>query len=124
MDYSKSKLKAGLEIHQQLDTGKLFSRTRGFLKSDKPDYEIKRKLHRVAGESGEIDVAVEHEAGLGKEFVYQGYDDSISLVELDEAPPREIDEEALDVALTIALLLNCERTSFKQDLNVSGNRQK
>ena len=103
--YAKLGLKAGLEIHQQLDTGKLFSRTPSLLRKDKPDYEIVRRLHRVAGESGEVDVAVEHEASLDKEFVYQGYDDSISLVELDEAPPQEMDSEALKECLKIALLI-------------------
>lgn len=107
-------LKAGIEIHQQIDTGKLFSRTPSFLRSDEPDYEVIRRLHKVAGETGEIDVAVEHEALLGKEFVYQGYNDSVSLVELDESPPREIDEEALDVVLQIALLLNCDIYSVSQ----------
>src|SRR3989344_2530582 len=94
IDYAKVGLKSGLEIHQQLDTGKLFSRTPSFLRSDKPDYEIVRRLHPVAGESGEVDSAVEHEASLGKEFIYQGYKDTISLVELDEEPPREVDTEA------------------------------
>ena len=108
MDYKKIGLKAGLEIHQQLDTGKLFSRTPSLLRSEKPDYEIRRKLHKVAGETGEIDTAVEYEASLDKEFIYQGYNDTISLVELDEEPPREIDEEAMNEALRVALLLNCE----------------
>ncbi len=106
-DYAKLGLKAGLEIHQQLDTGKLFSRTPSLLRKDKPDYEVFRKLHRVAGESGEIDAAVEHEASLDKDFYYQGYDDTISLVELDESPPQEIDYDALKECLKIALLLNC-----------------
>jgi Glu-tRNA(Gln) amidotransferase subunit E-like FAD-binding protein len=107
VDYKKLGMKSGLEIHQQLDTGKLFSRTPSLLRSEKPDYEVKRKLHRVAGETGEVDSAVEYEAGLGKEFVYQGYDDTISLLELDEEPPREIDSDALEEAIKIALLLNC-----------------
>src|SRR3989338_612253 len=106
--YSKVSLKSGLEIHQQLDTGKLFSRTPSLLRSDFPHYEIKRKLHKIAGETGEIDAAVQHEASLDKEFIYQGYNDTISLVELDESPPQEIDRQALDEALKIALLLNCE----------------
>ena len=108
MDYAKLGLKAGLEIHQQLDSGKLFSRTPSLLRSEEPDYVIRRKLHRVAGESGEVDVAVEHEASLDKEFIYQGYNDTISLVELDEEPPQEIDSDALNEAIKITLLLNCE----------------
>lgn len=108
MDYAKIGLKAGLEIHQQLDTGKLFSRTPSYLRKDEPHFKIKRRLHKVAGESGEVDTAVEYEAALGKEFIYEGYNDTISLVELDESPPREIDAEALDEALKIALLLNCD----------------
>jgi len=99
MDYAKLKLKAGLEIHQQLDTNKLFCNCPSFLRKDPPDFEIKRKLHRVAGETGEIDVAVEHEASLDKEFIYQGYNDTTCLVELDESPPLEINHEALEITL-------------------------
>ncbi len=108
IDYSKLGFKAGLEIHQQLDTPKLFSWAPSFLRSDEPDYTVKRKLHAVAGEGGEVDVAVKHEALLNKDFYYEGYNDTTTLVELDEAPPKEINEEALDVALQVALLLNCE----------------
>ncbi len=107
-DYSKLGFKAGLEIHQQLDTPKLFSGAPSYLRSDKPDYVIKRRLHAVAGETGEIDTAVEYEASLEKELIYEGYRDTISLVELDEEPPRPINEEALDESLKIALLLNCD----------------
>jgi Glu-tRNA(Gln) amidotransferase subunit E-like FAD-binding protein len=114
MDYSKLGLKAGLEIHQQLDSGKLFSRTPSLLRKEAPDWKVSRRLHAVAGESGEVDVAVSHEASLDKEFVYEGYDDTISLVELDEAPPRPIDEDALDIALQISLLLNCEIVPISQ----------
>jgi len=108
MDYKKIGLKAGLEIHQQLDTNKLFCNCSSYLRSDEPDYLISRKLHKVAGEAGEVDIAVEYEAARGKEFVYQGYNDSICLVELDEEPPHKINQHALDEALKIALLLNCE----------------
>src|SRR3989344_3964863 len=100
--------RAGLEIHQQLDAGKLFCHCPGYLRQDEPDFFVKRKLHAVAGETGEIDAAVSHEASLDREFVYQGYDSSTCLVELDESPPELINEDALDIALQIALLLNCE----------------
>jgi len=113
-DYVKLGLKAGLEIHQQLDTPKLFSGAPSFLRNDEPDYIIKRKLHAVAGEGGKIDVAVEHEAALDKDFYYEGYDDTVTLVELDEEPPRPINEEALDIVLQVAFLLNCEIYSVSQ----------
>lgn len=108
MDYEKIELKAGLEIHQQLDTGKLFSRTPSFLRKDEPHFTISRRLHKVAGETGGVDSAVSYEANLKKEFIYEGYNDTISLVELDESPPQEIDKEALDEVLKIAELMNCE----------------
>lgn len=109
MDYAKVGLKAGLEIHQQLDVGsKLFCDCPGYLRSEKPDFEVRRRLHSVPGETGEVDIAVMYEAELRKEFVYQGYKDSTCLVELDESPPNLINEEAVDEAIKIALLLNCE----------------
>lgn len=113
-DYAKVGFKAGLEIHQQLDTRKLFSSSPSFLRSDEPHYVIQRKLHAVAGETGEIDSAAVHEARQDKSFFYEGYRDTISLVELDEEPPHAINEEALDIALQIALLLQCEVYPFTQ----------
>lgn len=108
MDYARAGFKAGLEIHQQLDAPKLFSGAPSYLRSDAPHYTIMRKLHAVAGESGEIDVAAAHETAQDKTFYYEGYHDTISLVELDEEPPRSITREALDIALQVALLLHCE----------------
>lgn len=103
----QTKLKSGLEIHQQLDTHKLFCNCPSILRNDEPQFEIKRKLHAVAGESGEIDIAAKHEAEQDKQFIYQGYD-TTCLVELDEEPPHLINQEALQISLHIALLLNCE----------------
>jgi glutamyl-tRNA(Gln) amidotransferase subunit E len=99
--------KSGLEVHQQLDTHKLFCNCPSILRSDESEFEIKRKLHAVAGESGEIDIAAKYESGKDKEFVYQGYD-TTCLIELDEEPPHLINQEALQIALHISLLLNCE----------------
>lgn len=105
IDYEKLGFKSGLEIHQQLDTKKLFCNCPSVLRQDSPDFTIKRKLHAVAGESGEIDVAAKHEAEKEKEFIYEGYD-STCLVELDEMPPYEINKEALEIAMQIAIMLN------------------
>lgn len=108
IDYDKIGFKSGLEIHQQLDTGKLFCSCPGYLRQDEPHFSIKRKLHAVAGETGSVDVAVEHESSLDREFEYQGYNDSTCLVEIDESPPEMINESALNEAIKIALLMNCE----------------
>jgi len=104
----KIQMKSGLEIHQQLDTRKLFCRCPSILRNDNPDWIVKRKLHAVAGESGRVDAAVKHEQEKDKDFVYEGYKDSNCLIEFDEEPPREIDSEALKICLQIAILLNCE----------------
>ena len=102
-----------MEIHQQLDTKKLFCNCPSLLRNDEPDFIVKRKLHVVAGEAGKVDVAAAHEASLGKEFVYQGYD-TTCLVELDEEPPHQINKEAFQIALHISLLLNCKILSATQ----------
>src|SRR3989344_4226129 len=99
MDYAKIGLKAGIEIHQQLDSGKLFCACPGYLRSEEPHFTVMRKLHPVAGEGGEVDAAVAHEAGLSREFIYQGYRDTTCLIECDEEPPKMINEGALDEAL-------------------------
>jgi glutamyl-tRNA(Gln) amidotransferase subunit E len=110
----KTIIKSGLEIHQQLDTGKLYCRCPSILRQDNPDWIVKRKLHAVAGESGEVDIAAKHESQRDIEFVYQGYKDTCCLVEFDEEPPHEIDKEALKIATQIALLLNCEIVQTSQ----------
>ena len=112
-DYSELGLKCGLEIHQQLNTGKLFCNCPSVLRKDDPDFQIKRRLHAVAGEDGEIDIAAKHEAALDKEFTYQGYE-TTCLVELDEEPPHEINQEALKIALQISHLLNCKILPLSQ----------
>lgn len=104
-DYEKIGFKSGLEIHQQLDTNKLFCNCPSILRSDEPAFRVERKLHAVAGESGEIDVAVKHEVEKEKKFIYEAYD-STCLVELDEMPPYEINSEALKTALQVAIFLN------------------
>ncbi len=107
IDYKEVGLKCGLEIHQQLDTSKLFCNCPSLLRSEEPDFIVKRKLHAVAGESGEIDIAAKHEVEQDKEFIYQGYD-SVCLVELDEEPPHQINKEALKIALQVSILLNAK----------------
>ena len=115
IDYTKIGLKAGLEVHQQLDTGrKLFCHCPAYLRNDEPEIIIHRKLHVVPGESGEVDVAATHEAKLDRDFIYQGYKDNTCLLDYDECPPYPIDETALNEVLKIALLMNCEIYQISQ----------
>jgi len=104
-DYKQVELKAGLEIHQQLNTDKLFCTCPSILRSDDPEYEIKRILKPVIGETGVVDIAAQHEHEQNKEFTYQVFDTNC-LVELDEEPPRPINQKSLAIALQIATLLN------------------
>lgn len=106
-------IKCGIEIHQQIDSHKLFCNCPSILRNDAPLLEVKRKLHAVKGESGEIDIAAKYEAERDREFIYQAYD-STCLVELDEEPPHLINNDALLTALHVALYLNCEILPISQ----------
>ncbi len=114
MEKLKIDLKAGLEIHQQLDTHKLFCNCPSILRQDNPNVTFMRRLHAVAGESGEIDSAARFEVGKDREFLYEGYSNSTCLVEYDESPPYEINQEALKIALQISILLNAEILPYTQ----------
>ncbi|MFW9914896.1 MAG: Glu-tRNA(Gln) amidotransferase subunit GatE [Candidatus Thorarchaeota archaeon] len=104
--HQEDTMKAGLELHIQLDTGKLFCDCRSELHEEDPDYIIRRKLKAVAGELGEIDIAAAAEEARGKTFHYEAHYGSVCTIELDEEPPHLINQDALEVALTIARLLN------------------
>src|SRR3990167_7601398 len=97
IDYKEIGFKSGLEVHQQLDTHKLFCNCPSVLRKDEPDFLVQRKLHAVAGESGEIDKAASYQSSLNQEFFYQGYHDTTCLIELDEEPPHELNNEALKI---------------------------
>lgn len=124
MDYNKINFKCGIEAHQQLDGKKLFCNCPTIIKDDKPDFEFKRKLRVSAGESGKVDIAAQHERSKDKEFVYQGYNDVNCLVELDEEPPHEVNKEALETAMTVALLLHAkpiDEIQFMRKIVVDGS---
>lgn len=106
--WSDAGLKAGLEIHQQLDTAKkLFCGCRSGLSKDKPTRSVARRLRPVAGESGEIDIAASYEILKNKQFEYEVYQQESCEVELDEELPHQMNTEALSIALQIAVMLNC-----------------
>jgi glutamyl-tRNA(Gln) amidotransferase subunit E len=107
MDYQKAGLKCGIEIHQQIDTSKLFCRC-GSSMSDAARGEIVRRLRAVAGELGDIDPAALHEVTKGRRFLYKLYPNESCLVEMDEEPPGPVNQEALETSLTVSAMLGCE----------------
>lgn len=106
-DYKALGLKSGLEIHQQLDTKeKLFCGCPTLLRDTKEsNFEFFRYLRPAQSEMGIVDKAALEEIKLIKKFIYKAYD-TTCLVENDEEPPRELNPEAVDDALTIARMMN------------------
>ena len=103
-DYKDLNLKIGLEIHQQLSSKKLFCKCSTKFKEEKLDLEFLRKLRATAGEQGYIDVAAQFEESKHREFIYHGYKDEYCLVDCDDCPPYEINQDALITALSVAKL--------------------
>jgi Glu-tRNA(Gln) amidotransferase subunit E-like FAD-binding protein len=109
MDFKGLGLKCGIEIHQQLNTkSKLFCGCSANFSEEKPVKTVARRLRFVAGETGEVDAAAMHEFLKGREFRYRVYENESCLVELDEEPPHPLNRDALETALQIALMLNCD----------------
>ncbi|MHA1754957.1 MAG: Glu-tRNA(Gln) amidotransferase subunit GatE [Candidatus Odinarchaeia archaeon] len=105
-DYKNLGFKAGLEIHQELEVStKLFCNCPARLEKREPDYYIKRYFRPVMGELGEFDKAMLVEYEKNKKIIYEGYFESTCTYELDETPPFNINQEAVDLGLMVALLL-------------------
>ncbi|MEK6963234.1 MAG: Glu-tRNA(Gln) amidotransferase subunit GatE [Nanoarchaeota archaeon] len=124
LDYARLGFKCGLEIHQQLEGEKLFCHCPTQIRKEGADFLVKRRLRASAGESGARDQAAAFEQVKQKEFIYQGYHDSICLVELDEEPPHNINPQALQTSIQIAKLLNCkiaDRIIFMRKTIVDGS---
>ena len=111
----------GIEVHQQLATGKLHSRQPGdlydvtmdTLPEDWPRFS--RKLRAARGEGGKIDIAARFETRRNRSFEYVQSPNS-GLIELDDQPPLTHDESALDIALTTSALLNAKPVSLLQTM--------
>ena len=105
----------GIEVHQQLATGKLHSRQPGdlfdvtmeSLPDDWPRFS--RRLRAARGEGGKIDIAARFESKRNRSFEYVQSPNS-GLIELDDQPPLNHDSDALDIALTTSALLDAKPT--------------
>ena len=115
----------GLEIHQQIASGKLHSRQPSVLYEASMDTlssdwkRVERRLHATSGESGDVDIAARFEQRRNRSFVYIQSPNS-GLIELDDAPPQGLDTQALDIALTIAALLEMHPVEVLQRKNIRG----
>jgi len=95
-------LKVGLEIHQQLATNKKLFCNCPPIESDEYTIKFQRKLRAVKSELGEYDPAALFEKSKSKTIMYYANPQSSCLVEQDEEPPHNIDEDAKKLALIIA----------------------
>ncbi|MFC1477496.1 Glu-tRNA(Gln) amidotransferase subunit GatE [candidate division KSB1 bacterium] len=106
IDYHDIEFRGGLELHQQINTRKLFCECPTEVRHDEHHVTTKRKLHAVASELGEYDPAALHEAHRDRTFHYQSYRDTVCLVEIDEEPPHPVNRNALKVVAQVAMVLN------------------
>ena len=101
------KLNVGLEIHQQLGSkNKLFCDCK-INDSNEYDFTFKRNLRPTQSEMGSYDQAALFESKKIKTVKYQSSKNANCLIESDEEPPRTVNNEALELVLTISLALNC-----------------
>lgn len=101
----KPKLKCGLEIHQRLDTHKLFCNCPS-IEGKEANKKYKRKLHIVKSEISEIDKTAQFEKEKNTEYFYEFYPEACCELEIDECPPLNLNQEALDTVLEIAINLH------------------
>ena len=69
---------------------------------------FERKLRPTQSELGQIDAAALFEFHKGKTIDYQADPETTCLVELDEEPPHSLNQEAVDVSLTMSMLLHAK----------------
>ena len=98
-------VKVGLEIHQQLATNKKLFCNCTPIESDEYSIKFQRKLRASKSELGEFDPAALFESTKSKTIMYYANRESSCLVEQDEEPPHELDEDAKKIALIISSAL-------------------
>lgn len=101
---SDAEMLVGLEIHQQLNVGKLFCKCTGTAKPGHIE-EFSRMLRPVKSEMGGYDPAALFEAAQNKTITYHADTANSCLVERDEEPPHGINPAALKTALVVASAL-------------------
>jgi glutamyl-tRNA(Gln) amidotransferase subunit E len=68
-------------------------------------------MRPTLSELGEYDGTALMEFKTKKEIIYQIRQDTVCTYEMDDTPPFELNEQALDIALEVTMLLNCSLVS-------------
>jgi len=111
-DYRTLGFMSGLEVHQQIHTrGKLFCRCPAGRDGRRCDAEVLRHMRPTLSELGEYDGTALMEFKTNKEIVYRLERGSVCTYEIDDTPPFEIDDEAVRIAIEVALLLKINLVS-------------
>jgi len=125
IDYKEVGFMSGLEIHQQLNTGKLFCTCPcEILDNSTFDKEITRKLRFSLSETGSIDKAAKEEQKKDKYNIYKYNDKCSCLVELDEMPPSKQNQKAFDTAIRVSQMFNLkffDKIQFMRKLIIDGS---
>ena len=109
IDYEEVGLRVGLEIHRQLDTRhKLFCECPTSHREGGREFTFARWLREAQSELGEVDPAALFESRKRRRIIYHADTLNTCLVEMDEEPPHELNREAVEVALTAALLMKAK----------------
>lgn len=113
----------GIEIHQQLDTNKLFCSCPSEL-IEEEGFTILRRLRPTQSEMGEMDRAVLAQSERKMRFRYQSPRSRCCLVEADEEPPHDADAEAMQTTLVVAEMTHSkviDEVHFMRKLVIDGS---
>ena len=109
VDYAGIDLKVGLEVHQQLRTEhKLFCGCPAGLTTTESLFNFCRRLRPAQSELGQFDPASFFEFKKGRGYIYDADPRTSCLVEMDEEPPHNLNAEAVDTCVTVAILLGAD----------------
>ena len=109
LDYQEVGLISGLEVHQQLFTKeKLFCRCPAGLYTEVHDGEVLRHMRPTLSELGEYDGTALMEFKTKKEIVYLLNHQNVCTYEMDDTPPFLVNQEAIDVAIELCLMMNMD----------------
>jgi len=117
------KIRIGLEVHMQLNTGKLFCRCNQNSGENKIYFNFTRVLRPTLSELGKMDIAAEYEMERDRVFTYEATENTC-LVEYDEEPPHQMDEDAVKASVIMSLALHCntvENVSTMRKVVVDGS---